>query len=367
MNFNGGLAMKMTGIERMSNILKRKPVDRIGLYEHFLGDTHKKWTEDGYVKEEEDLPDHFGFDMDECWSFNLVADLDMVPEIIEETEDTILAKDGNGAFLRRHKLHDATPEHVDFTVKDRTAWENIIKPKLKPDKKRINFESYRKAKKRAAENDRFFVWSGVNVFESMHPVCGHEFMLIGMALDPDWIKDMVDTYSRLIVELQEILFSEEGYPDGIWYYEDMGFKQKPFFSLDMYREIIQPGHKHTIDYAKSKDMPVIMHSCGMVEKLLPGMLESGIDCLQVIEVKAGMDLLKLYKEYGDVLSFMGGIDVRVLYTNNKESIDKELESKIPVVMGKNGFALHSDHSIPNTVDYDTYKYFVDKGLVLGTY
>jgi uroporphyrinogen decarboxylase len=201
----------------------------------------------------------------------------------------------------------------------------------------------------------------------MHPLCGHEHMLVGMALDPEWVSEMAETYSRITLELQEILFAEEGWPDGIWYYEDMGFKERPFFSLDMYREIIQPWHKRTIDFAHSHGLPVIMHSCGNVEKLLPGMLESGIDCLQVIEVKAGMDLLKIYRDYGDVLSLMGGIDVRVLYTNDRALIDRELEAKIPIVMGNYGYTLHSDHSIPKTVDYETYKYFIEKGLSLGTY
>lgn len=80
-----------------------------------------------------------------------------------------------------------------------------------------------------------------------------------------------------------------------------------------------------------------------------------------------MDLLKLYRQYGDVLSFMGGIDVRVLYTNERELIDRELEEKIAIVKGKNGFVLHSDHSIPVTVNYDTYEYFVKRGLELGMY
>ena len=357
----------MTGIERMSNILNRKPVDRIGLFEHFWGDTHKKWTEDGFINKDERFSDHFGYDMDECWAFNMTADLDFVPVVVEETEDTILKRDGNGALLRRHKLHDTTPEHVDFLVKERNAWEEYIKPLLKSDPRRINFEGYRKAKQYAADQNRFFVWSGVNVFELMHPVCGHEYMLMGMALDPDWIKDMVETYTNLTINLQEILFAKEGYPDGVWYYEDMGFKAKPFFSPAMYKEIIQPGHKKSFDFAHSHNLPVIVHSCGMVESLVPGLLEAGMDCLQVIEVKAGMDLLKLYKEYGDRLSFMGGIDVRVLYTNNKDLIRKELESKIPTVMGKYGYSLHSDHSIPNTVNYDIYRYFIEKGLELGTY
>ena len=33
-----------------------------------------------------------------------------VPEIVEETEETQLIRDGNGALLRRHKQHDTTPE-----------------------------------------------------------------------------------------------------------------------------------------------------------------------------------------------------------------------------------------------------------------
>jgi uroporphyrinogen decarboxylase len=357
----------LTGVERITNILHRKPVDRIGLYEHFWGDTYSKWKQLGYIADNESFSDHFEFDLDLCWPFNMVADLDYEAEVVEETEDTILVRDGNGALLRRHKAHDATPEHVDFLVQDRRTWEEHIKPLLKPDRRRINFEAYRSAKKHAQRKQRFFAWCGTNVFELIHPVCGHEHMLIGMALEPEWILDMVETYAKLTIELQEMLFFEEGPPDGIWYYEDMGFKGRPFMSPAFYKELIFPGHVKTIDYAKSRGLPVIMHSCGMVELLLPGMIEAGIDCLQAIEVKAGMDLLRLYRYYGDRLSFMGGMDVRTLFSGNRAEIDQELEAKIPIVKGNFGYVLHSDHSIPCTVEYEHYRYFIQKGLELGTY
>jgi uroporphyrinogen decarboxylase len=359
--------MELTGIERIQRILRHQPVDRIGVYEHFWSDTQRAWTEQGFLKPGELLEDHFHYDLVDIWAFNYVADLDFVPQVVEETEETILQRDGNGALLRRHKQHDATPEHVDFLVKDRKAWEEHIKPRLTPDRRRINFEEYRRQKQHSAEQQRFFCWAGVNVFEQIHPVCGHEHMLMGMAEDPDWVRDMVDTYSRLNIELQEILFAEEGVPDGIWYYEDMGFKQHPFMSPRMYREIIQPGHARTFEWAHARGLPVIVHSCGYVEPLVPGLLEAGMDCLQVIEVKAGMDLLRLYQNYGDRLSFMGGIDVRCLYNNDKAEIDRELEAKIPVVKGKFGYVLHSDHSIPYNVHHDIYQYFIDKGLALGEY
>lgn len=359
--------VNMTGKERIAKMLRHEKTDRIPVYEHFWDDTHRAWCNAGNIQPNESFEDHFGFDMEEFWAFNLVADLDFQPEIIREDEDTVTMLDGNGAVLRRHKCHDTTPEHVDFTVKERTAWEEKIKPLLVPDERRINFEGYRKAKQHAKEHNRFFVWSGINVFESIHPMCGHENMLVGMALDPEWVADMANTYASLTVELQKMLFEREGYPDGIWYYEDMGYKFAPFMSPDMYNDLIKPAHKYTIDYAKSKGLPVIMHSCGFVEPLLPGMIDAGIDCLQVIEIKAGMDLLKLHKLYSDKIAFMGGIDVRTLYSNDRAVIDEELMKKIPVVKEGFNYCLHSDHSIPKTVNYETYEYFLKKGIELGTY
>ncbi len=359
--------MSMTGKERMERILRHEPVDRIGLMEHFWSDTASAWTSQGHLQPGENLADHFGFDLELSWALNMVADLDWEPEVLDETDETILTRNGNYAVMRTHKLHDATPEHVDFAVKGREAWEELIKPKLTPDPRRINFQAYRETKERAAKAGRFFMLSGVNVFEIMKDVTGHEHMLVGMALDPDWVRDMADTYAHLIIELQEMLFAQEGWPDGIWYYEDMGFKAKPFMSPRMYKTIVQPAHELTLGFAKEHGLPTIVHSCGYIEPLIPGLIEAGMDCLQVIEVKAGMDLLKLYAEFGDRISFMGGIDVRVLYTNDRAQIDAELEAKIPTVMQNNGYVLHSDHSIPNTVHYDTYRYFIDKGLELGTY
>lgn len=356
----------MTGKERMTRILKHQPVDRIGLYEHFWTDTYGEWVATGHIKPEERFDVHFGFDMTACWAFNMVLDLDFQPEVIAETEDTITIKDGNGAILKRHKKHDTTPEHIGFTVNCREEWEKV-KPMLTVDRRRINFEAYRETKRIAKEHNMFFCWEGVNVFELMHPVCGHEEMLVGMALDPDWIVDMATTYSNLTIELQKMLFEEEGYPDGIWYYEDMGYKGTPFMSPQMYQDLIMPAHKKTFAYAHDHNLPVILHSCGFVEPLLPYLVDAGIDMLQVIEVKAGMDLLRIHKQYGNKIGLMGGIDVRTLYSNDFSIIDKELESKIPIVKEGFGFVLHSDHSIPKTVNYETYQYFIKRGLELGTY
>lgn len=357
----------MTGKERIANILRHEPVDRIGLFEHFWSDTRKSWIAQGKLDPAATMEDAFGLDMQEHWTFNLTTRLDFQPEVVAENEDTITLFDGNYATLKRHKKHDTTPEHVDFKVRERGAWEALIKPCLTADPARIDFVGYRKAKAEAERSGRYFVWSGTNVFEMMHPVCGHEYMLMGMAEDPDWVREMAGVYARLTIALQEILFEKEGKPDGIWYYEDMGYKGSPFMSPAMYREILKPAHRETIAFAHSLGLPVIMHSCGYVEPLLADMIDAGIDCLQVIEVKAGMDLLRLHRRFGDRIAFMGGIDVRTLYSNDRQIIDAELLAKIPQVMKGYNYVLHSDHSIPKTVGCETFQYYIQKALMLGTY
>ena len=356
----------MTGKERISRILNRQPVDRVGIYEHFWSDTQAEYIKQGKIREGENLDEHFGFDMSLYWALNLVIDIEFEAEIIEETKDTYTVRDGNGALLKRHKHHDTTPEHVDFSIKTQEDW-NRVKHKLTPDQRRIRFDEYRKIKADAKEAGRFFALSGVLPFECIQLVCGHQEMLAGMILDPEWILDMVNTYTNLIIELQKVLFEQEGLPDGIFYYEDMGFKERPFMSPEHYREFFYPNHKIAFNYAHTLDLKVIVHSCGFIEPLLPFMIDAGMDCLQVIEVKAGMDLLRIHRNHGSKIVLMGGIDVRALYSNDKDTVDKELEAKISVVMQGYGFIAHSDHSIPKTVDYETLRYYIDKVLELGTY
>jgi uroporphyrinogen decarboxylase len=359
--------MSLTSFERMSNVLSRQPVDQTPIAVSPWGATIKRWRDEGHIGAEEDVAEHFGQDLRTAGWISCVADLDFQPEVLEETDETILQRDGNGAILRRHKLHDSTPEHVDFAVKDRAAWEELIKPRLLDvDRRRIPCEGYREARKFAAEKQRFFCWAGVAPFEQMHPICGHEYMLMGMALDPEWVQDMVLTYARLTINHQEVLFAEEGRPDGMFFYEDMGFKNKPFMSPAMYEQILEPGHKLLFDYAHSLGCKVLVHSCGYVEPLVPGLIRAGMDCLQAMEVKAGMDLPNLFRRFGEQISFYGGVDVRCLISNDFAQIDAEMDTKIlPVVEGGGGYILHSDHSEPPEINYETMKYFVERGRKLG--
>ena len=122
--------MSMTSIERFINVLDRKPVDQTPIAVSPWGATVARWRQEGHIGQEEDVAEHFGQDIRTGGWLNSVVNLDHQAEVVEETDETILRLDGNGAKLRQHKLHDSTPEHVDFTVKDRATWKEFARPRL---------------------------------------------------------------------------------------------------------------------------------------------------------------------------------------------------------------------------------------------
>jgi uroporphyrinogen decarboxylase len=371
--------MALTSKERVARILRHQAVDRIGLFEVFWRETAEKWAAEGRFSAPEQVSDHFGLDVRRTGGeitpgnyhiVNLIADVDAPEQVVEETETARLTRNGNGALLRWNKQGSGAPEHVGFAVHDRRTWEEHIRPYLLDEstyERRLNFSAYRDVRAKCSRSDLFMACGVVGPFDQMSPMCGHENLLLGMGLDGEWVQEMADLYATVAVRLLETLWAREGLPDGLWVWEDLGFKHRPFMSPSMYRAQLFDAHKKLFDFAHSHGLPVVLHCDGYVEALLPHLIEAGIDCLQPIEVKAGMDLLGIKRRYGEKIALVGGMDERVLETNDLAAVEAELQSKLGRVMEGSGYVLQVDHSVSPLVEYVTYRFFVERGLALGTY
>ena len=127
------------------------------------------------------------------------------------------------------------------------------------------------------------------------------------------------------------------------FFDDLGYRNTSLFSPKLYKELILEAHRLICDYFHNKDIKVFLHSCGCVKELIPYFIEAGIDCLQPLEVKAGMDIIELKKEYGEKLAFMGGIDVRLMSGDNPARIEEEIKTKFEIAKKGGGYIYHSDH------------------------
>jgi len=185
-------------------------------------------------------------------------------------------------------------------------------------------------------------------------------MLQSLLLEPEWIHDICRTFTRMHIRAYDYMFREAGLPDGIFLYEDLGFRNGPYMSAKTYREVLFPHHRELFGFFKDHGLPIILHSCGDVRKLVPALIEAGINCLQPMEAKAGCNVVELGELYGDRIAFMGNIDVTKLNTNNRGIIRSEIEGKLSVLrQRKLKYVFHSDHSIPPDVRFESYKFALE--------
>lgn len=357
----------LTGFERMTNFFHRRPLDRIPAFDNFWDGKIEAWFVQGSLPDT-DVTTHFGFDMRETGGTNMEADLDFTPQVLDEDEDTRVILDRNYAVMRWHKKHLSPPEHIDFRIKARRDWEERVKPLLRhSDPRRVHPDWYRGDLRLARARNEYLFYTDYHAFSCVYLLIGHLGMLTALYDDPGWIKEMMDVYGDLYIAQYEDLITAEGRPDGFCLYEDMGFNGHSFLSPAMYREFILPTHQKFIDWAHGLGCTVTMHASGCITQLVPDLLSAGIDCLQTISCLAGMDLLRLFQDYGDRLSFIGGIDGREISSVSRERIDAELAKKVLVVKAGCGYCLHSDFSIPEEMSYDYFVYFLERGKALGKY
>lgn len=352
----------MTSWERFKRMYEHREADRIPIIDEPWSGTLRRWRREG-MPEGMDWCDYF--DVDKLGIINIDISPRMPEITLEETDRYYIRTSPWGVTMKHFKEEDSTPEFLDFTITTQEAWDQAKKQMTLEDD-RIPWEMLRQNYDKWRAEGRWIrvvFWFGFDVTHSW--MMGTENTLIAMMEEPELVEDMFDTYlSRC-----ETLFSrvwDAGYHfDEIFWYDDMGYKGTTFFSPNMYRSMLQPYHKRAVDWAHNRGIYAQLHSCGDVMTLLPDIVATGVDALNPLEVKAGMDAFKIKKEYGDRLVLHGGINA-VLW-NDKDAILEEIDRKVPVLKENGGFIFSSDHSIPNSVSLENMKAIVEEVKRVGRY
>lgn len=360
---------KLTSRERMELALRRQEPDRVPRYESFWADTLKRWRGEGApFKIPEDLWVLFDFDMiPKAGARKVEAFLD-VAEVLEQTAEWRTVKNGDGAILRQWKDRSGTPEHVGFTVKDPDSWKPYRAALVEtPIEARIDFDLNRQYFRMAQEQKRWHAYSCLEAFELAKNVIGHETLCVGIIEEPEWIRDVFEVETDLNLRVLDNLYQRGIRWDGLWVYGDVAFNTGPFLSPAQYRELLKPSHTRLFKWFKDRNLPVIYHTDGRFTPLIDDLLETGVDCFQPLEAKAGMDVRQLKRTHGHRVAFMGNIDVMTLITNDRTKIEAEITSKFAAAMPGGGYIYHSDHSVPPGVSWETYRFVMELVDRLGWY
>ena len=354
---------KLTSRERFARIYQHKDADRIPIFDDPWHSTIARWHREG-MPEGMSYIDYFGLDH----IFQLGSDNSPQYEtkLIEDTEDYVIRTTPWGATMKEWKTKASTPEFIDFKITNSEAWKEA-KERMTPSKDRINWaylkENYKKNRDEKGAWVVGNLWFGFDVTHSWF--VGTETVLMAMIEEPEWCLDMFERELDVSLAQLEMIWDAGYHFDEVMWYEDMGYKDSLFFSVNKYVELLKPLHKKVIDWAHQRGVYVRLHSCGDITPLVPHFYEIGLDALNPLEVKAGVKPMELKKKYGDKMTFHGGINA--LLWDNKDAISQEINRLIPVMKENGGYIFASDHSIPDAVSLENFKHIISLVKEVGSY
>jgi len=337
----------MTSRERALAALSHKEPDRIPIQDSPWETTIRRWKKEGMPQDCEAAA-YFNYEFRFCGA-NVCYYREN--KTIEETGEYIIQFGMDGQTLRNWKDKTSTPEWIDHSIKTRADWDRH-KHLLEWSDDRIDMKTLEQNRK-DYEQGHFVCFCCAIGYDRTQAFTGSEALLMALAVEPDWVGDMFESNAYLVTRAAEELLKKGFKFDAGFFFDDLGYRNGLLFSPEMYRKLLKPYHKKITDFFHERNMPVILHSCGNVTEAVPELIDAGFDCLQPLEVKAGMDLVGLKKKYGERLSFMGGIDVRKM-KEAPEVIEEEIKTKIPGAKKGGGYIYHSDHSVPDDISFEQY-------------
>jgi len=353
---------EMTSYERLKLMFEHKEADRVPITDSPWGATIERWRKEG-MPEKTDYADYF--DLDKIAHVGVDNSPRYPEKTIEENDEYRIHTTKWGVTLKNWRHAGGVPEFLDFTITSPEAWTEA-KKRMTPSRDRVNWENLKKNYPIWREKGYWVsggFWFGFDVTHSW--AVGTERVLMAMVLQPEWVVDMFNTWLDLDIAMFNMVL-DEGYKlDEITWPDDMGYKLNQFFSLKMYRDLLKPVHKRACAWAHERGIKTRLHSCGDIRPFVPELIEVGIDMLNPLEVKAGMDPIELKKKYGKKLAFHGGLNA-VLYTD-PEKMWNEMKRVIPVMKKGGGYMISSDHSVPQSVSLEEFREFVTLGKELGRY
>ena len=188
------------------------------------------------------------------------------------------------------------------------------------------------------------------IFESAWGLYGLESFLVDMAMGEMEIPNAIMAcYTDLfIANVERVLQAGEGQVDMVYLFDDLGTQRGPLMSVNMWRKYILPWQLKLVAAIRPFGVRIMYHSCGAIYPFIHDLVrEMKIDVLNPLQPRAaGMDFVQIKNEYGQQLTFHGGIDIQeTLPYGSPERVQKEVIETCRILGRNSGYICAPAHNI----------------------
>jgi len=196
-----------------------------------------------------------------------------------------------------------------------------------------------------------------------------------------WLSDLKvrKTLAEVILEkrVEIVKYNVEKYVSAlkdfiqvIGFGDDFGTQDTQQISIEIFREFYKHRYEELFNIVKKRSRVFILfHSCGSIYPFIRDLIDIGVDILNPIQVSArGMDPERLKREFGEQLTFWGGVDTQhLLYFAKPSEIYEYVEKLIEIMAPGGGFILAPVHNIQPGVPPENIIAMLKAALDFGKY
>ena len=233
---------------------------------------------------------------------------------------------------------------------------------------------HERAKHLREQTDYFIVARMVmshGVFQTACDLRGTVEFMTDMALNEEFAFSLLDRITDTLVGLLK------GYLDATDDYIDMmelpgddyAANENLLISPAMFRRFIKPALIRLITTIKrhNPDLKIMLHSDGMIGKLLPEFIELGIDVLHPLEPVPALDQAAIKAKYGKQLAFWGGIDISHAMRGSTADVVAETRERIAQLAPGGGYILAPSNHLQADIPVKNVVALFESARKYGTY
>ena len=184
-------------------------------------------------------------------------------------------------------------------------------------------------------------------FHNVSDFFGMENYFIKMYTDPDVVEAVTEHVVNFYLQANEMLFEQaHDKIDMFFFGNDFGSQRDMLVSPECFDKFIMPGFVKFTEQAHPFGIKVLLHSCGSIERIIPRLIDAGVDALHPIQaLAANMDAETLSRKYNGRLVFVGGVDTqRLLPFGTPQQVRDEVR-RLRDLFGENYIVSPSHESI----------------------
>ena len=217
----------------------------------------------------------------------------------------------------------------------------------------------------------YFIWGDMELtmLDMMQFLVGLEKLLTDMAMGESYVEILIDKCKDFALAVGKKLVTLG--VDGIWAGDDFGAQSGMLISPRMWKRYFKERYRQIYGELKARNSDLVMaqHCDGAVAPILGEWIEVGLEVFNPVQPNvAGHEPEDLKGQFGDRLSFWGGIDQQQLLPfGTPEEIEAEVKRRIEILGEGGGYMVAPAHIIQADTPDENIEAFISAVKVHGTY